>query len=71
MLGSDMRKFLDTLSRAVLSTKFLAMVAAAGALYGQGLYVEMGQLVMAWLAAQGISEHGKGMGKPAGVGHKD
>lgn len=66
-----MKKFLDTLSRAVLSTKFLGMVAAASALYGQGLYVEMGQLVMAWLAAQGISEHGKGMGKPPGVGHKD
>lgn len=71
MLDSGMKKFLDTLSRAVLSTKFLAMVGAASALYGQGLYVEMGQLVMAWLAAQGISEHGKGMGKPAGVGHKD
>lgn len=66
-----MKKFLDTLSRAVLSTKFLAMVAAAGALYNQGLYVEMGQLVMAWLGAAGLSECGKGMGKPAGVGHKD
>ena len=66
-----MRKFLDTLSRAVLSTKFLGMAGTASALYGQGLYVEMGQLVMAWLGACGLSEAGKGMGKPAGVGHKD
>lgn len=66
-----MKKFIDALSRALFSTKFLAMAGAAATLASQGLYVEMGQLVMAWLAAQGISEHGKGMGKPAGVGHKD
>ena len=71
MLGSGMRKFLDTLSRAVLSTKFLGMAGTTVTLASQGMYAEMAQVVMAWLVAQGAADAGKAMGKPAGVGHKD
>lgn len=66
-----MKKFIDTLSRAVLSTKFLAMVGTAVTLASQGMYAEMAQVVMAWLVAQGAADAGKAMGKPPGVSHKD